>query len=91
MSKKDVLHDLSFGNQIAEEEKDTLKDYFVQTSSWQKILRGEIDVIYGPKGAGKSAIYVLVQDYVDYLFDKNVFLVSAENIRGDPAFKSLSA
>ena len=91
MSKKrDVLHDLSFGNQIAEEEKDTLKDYFVQTASWQKILRGEIDVIYGPKGAGKSAIYVLVQDYVDYLFDKNVLLVSAENIRGDPAFKSLT-
>jgi hypothetical protein len=91
MSKKrDVLHDLSFGNQIAEEEKDTLKDYFVQTSSWQKILRGEIDVIYGPKGAGKSAKYVLVQDYADYLFDKNVLLVSAENIRGDPAFKSLT-
>ncbi|WKA29760.1 P-loop ATPase, Sll1717 family [Bradyrhizobium roseum] len=91
MSKKrDVLHDLSFGNQIAEEEKDTLKDYFVQTSSWQKILRGEIDVIYGPKGAGKSAIYVLIQDYVDYLFDKNVLLVSAEHIRGDPAFKSLT-
>jgi hypothetical protein len=90
MSKKGVLHDLSFGNQIAEEEKDTLKDYFVQTSSWQKILRGEIDVIYGPKGAGKSAIYVLIQDYADFLFDKNVFLVSAENIRGDPAFKSLT-
>jgi hypothetical protein len=91
MSKKrDVLHDLSFGNQIAEEEKDTLKDYFVQTASWQKILRGEIDVIYGPKGAGKSAIYVLIQDYADYLFDKNVLLVSAENIRGDPAFKSLT-
>jgi len=89
-SKKDVLHDLSFGNQIAEEEKDTLKDYFVQTSSWQRILRGEIDVIYGPKGAGKSAIYVLVQDYVDYLFDKRVLLVSAEHIRGDPAFKSLT-
>src|SRR5258708_8442686 len=89
MSKRDVLHDLSFGNQIAEEEKDTLKDYFVQTSSWQKIPRSEIDVIYGPKGAGKSAIYVLVQDYSDYLFDKNVLLVSAENIRGDPALKSL--
>jgi hypothetical protein len=60
-----------------------------QTTSWQKILRGEIDVIYGPKGSGKSAIYVLIQDYADALFDKNVLLVSAENIRGDPAFKNL--
>jgi hypothetical protein len=90
MRKLDLLQQLSFGNQIAEEEKDTLKDYFVQTSSWQKILRGEIDIIYGPKGAGKSAIYVLVQDYADDLFDKNILLVSAENIRGDPAFKSLT-
>lgn len=89
-NKLEVLQQLSFGNQIAEEEKDTLKDYFVQTASWQKILRGEIDVIYGPKGSGKSAIYVLVQDNSDQLFDKNVLLVSAENIRGDPAFKSLT-
>jgi hypothetical protein len=89
MRKLEVLQHLNFGNQIAEEEKDTLKDYFVQTSSWQKILRGEIDIVYGPKGSGKSAIYVLIQDYADTLFDKNVLLVSAENIRGDPAFKSL--
>lgn len=89
MRKLEVLQQLSFGNQIAEEEKDTLRDYFVQTSSWQKILRGEIDVIYGPKGSGKSAIYVLIQDYASDLFDKNVLLVSAENIRGDPAFKNL--
>jgi hypothetical protein len=31
----------------------------------------------------------LIQDYADALFDKNVLLVSAENIRGDPAFKNL--
>lgn len=90
LKKYEVLQELNFGNQIAEEEKDTLKEYFVQTSSWQKILRGEIDVIYGPKGSGKSAIYVLIQDYADYLFDKNILLVSAENLRGDPAFKSLN-
>ena len=47
--KLEVLQQLSFGNQIAEEEKDTLKDYFVQTSSWQKILRGEM----GPRGLAK--------------------------------------
>ncbi|HWK86181.1 MAG TPA: hypothetical protein VNQ34_01600 [Xanthobacteraceae bacterium] len=90
MKKLDVLQDLSFGNQIAEEEKDTLKDYFVQTTSWRRILRGEIDIVYGPKGSGKSAIYVLIQDYADHLFDQNILLVSAENVRGDPAFKSLT-
>lgn len=31
----------------------------------------------------------MIQDYADALFDKNVLLVSAENIRGDPAFKNL--
>jgi hypothetical protein len=90
MKKLEVLHNLSFGNQIAEEEKDTLKDYFVQTNSWRKILNGDIDIIYGVKGAGKSAIYVLIQDYTNELFDRRILLVSAENVRGDPAFKSLT-
>ena len=30
MKKLEVLQNLDFGNQIAEEEKDTLKDYFVE-------------------------------------------------------------
>jgi hypothetical protein len=55
-----------------------LRDYFVRTQAWERIYNGEIDVIYGPKGAGKSALYVLIQDHQDDLFDRNILLVAAE-------------
>jgi hypothetical protein len=88
-SKRAVLRKLTFGNQVAEEEKDELKEYFVKTQAWERIYNGEIDIIYGPKGSGKSAIYVLVQDHTDQLFDRRIMLISAENPQGTLAFKNL--
>ncbi len=89
--KTDCLRNISFGNQIAEEERDALKEYFVRTQAWDKIFRGDVDIVYGPKGAGKSALYVLAQDHADDLFDTNVIQVSAENPRGAPAFRDLDS
>jgi ABC-type multidrug transport system fused ATPase/permease subunit len=88
-SKKQALRQLNFGNQVAEEERDVLRDYFVKTQAWDKIVGGEIDIVYGPKGSGKSALYVLLQDETNDLFDRGVLLVSGENPRGTPAFKDL--
>ncbi|MFD1703608.1 P-loop ATPase, Sll1717 family [Methylopila henanensis] len=90
MNKLEVLQDISFGNQIAEEERDVLRSYFVETNTWRKILRNEIDIIYGPKGSGKSALYLLVQDNKEYLTKNKIILVPAENVRGDPAFKAIA-
>lgn len=90
MSKKlDLLKHVSFGNQVAEDESDALSSYFVQTTSWRKILNGDVDVIYGPKGSGKSAIYLLIQEQEGELFDNGVLLISAENPRGEPAFQGI--
>jgi hypothetical protein len=88
-TKREVLRNITFGNQVAEEEKESLKDYFVRTQAWDRIYKGEIDIIYGPKGAGKSALYVLIQDSVDDFFDRRVLLIPAENPQGAPAFKNL--
>lgn len=88
-AKSEVLRHLTFGNQIAEEERDALKEYFVRTQAWNRILNGEVDIVYGPKGAGKSALYVLAQDHADELFDNNVLQIAAENPRGTPAFRDL--
>ena len=87
--KREVLRKLSFGNQVAEEERDTLKDYFVKTQAWDRINNGDIDIIYGPKGAGKSALYFLIQENPDDFFDRRVLLIAAENPQGAPAFKDL--
>ncbi|MBS0239824.1 MAG: hypothetical protein JSR89_15505 [Proteobacteria bacterium] len=90
MAKKlDILNELDFGSQVAEEEKDTLREYFVETNPWKKVLKGQVDIVYGPKGAGKSAIYVLIQAHEAELSRKGILLLPAENVRGDPAFKDL--
>ena len=88
--KIDVLRELDVGNQVAEEEPDTLRDYFVQTETWKTIYRGDVDIVYGAKGSGKSAIYVLVQLHEKDLAKRGVILLPAENVRGDPAFAALT-
>ncbi len=91
VSKLEVLRSTKFGNQVAEEEKDTLRDYFVETNPWKQVYGGDIDIVYGVKGAGKSAIYVLIQKHERELSRKGIILVPAENLRGDPAFAGLIA
>lgn len=85
----DVLKLVSFGNQVAEEEGDSLASYFVETDNWRKILSDDVDIVYGPKGSGKSALYFLLNSRVDELFDDNILLAPAENPRGTPVFQSL--
>jgi hypothetical protein len=80
---------MSFGSQIAEDEVNALAGYFVETNQWQKIANGEIDIIRGEKGAGKSAIYALLTTRVDDFFDRGILLVAAENPRGATVFKDL--
>ena len=50
-----ILEEISFGSQVAENEAETLSSYFVETLPWKKLYRGEVDVVFGSKGAGKSA------------------------------------
>ncbi len=89
MSKLEVLSSVNFGQRIAEEEGDALAAYFVETDNWRRVFEGNIDVIYGPKGSGKSALYSLLVARTDQLFDRNVILVPGENPRGTPAFRDL--
>ena len=89
MSKQETLTTINFGQRVAEDEGDTLATYFVETDNWRRVYEGDIDVIYGPKGSGKSALYSLLVARTDSLFDKNIILVPAENPRGTPAFRDL--
>ena len=89
MEKIDVLRELRFGQRVAEEEGESLVEYFVETDHWRRLYTDEIDVVYGPKGAGKSALYSLLIARADELFDRQVILAPAENPRGAPAFQDL--
>lgn len=87
--KLDALRQIEFGERVAEEEADHLDRYFLETDQWNKILRGDIDVVYGPKGSGKSALYTLLNKKEGDLFDRGVLLAPAENIRGTTVFKTI--
>jgi hypothetical protein len=86
-----VLQDLSVGRRVAEEEADELASYFVETDQFRRILLGGVDIVFGPKGAGKSAIYASLLARIDDLFDQGVTLVAGELPRGAPAFSDIVA
>ena len=89
MNVVDVLKASTFGSRTAEEEQDKLELYFVETEQWRRVLSGEIDIVYGPKGSGKSAIYSLILKNATHLFDNNVIAVAGERPKGAPAFSTI--
>lgn len=89
MDKREILLTVSFGQRVAEEETDLLATYFVETDQWNRLYRGEIDVVYGPKGAGKSALYALLLVKASELFDRSIVLIAGENPRGATVFRDL--
>jgi hypothetical protein len=91
MKRLDLLRQITFGAQVAEEEATSLASYFVETNDWARVTRGEIDIVRGDKGAGKSAIYSLLLAKSGEFFDNRIILIPAENPRGATVFKDLSA
>jgi hypothetical protein len=89
--KLKVLRSLTFGQQVAEDEGVELAKYFVETADWRRLLSGNVDVIYGQKGAGKSALYSLLINRASELGARGVSVVAAENVRGATAFQELNS
>jgi hypothetical protein len=89
MKKKDILAATDFGHRIAEEEAKDLRDYFVETNQWKSMFAGDVDVVYGAKGSGKSAIYSLLLSHEPQLNARGIHVVAAENPRGTPVFRQL--
>jgi hypothetical protein len=92
MEKQHVLKSITFGERIAEEEVDELSSYFVETDQWRSIFAGNVDIVYGPKGAGKSAIYSLLLNRKQELAEESrrIIVIAAENPRGATVFKELA-
>ena len=90
MAILEVLKTVNFGHRVAEEEGDQLSEYFVETDHWTQLLGGNVDVVYGPKGSGKSALYSLLVARRTAFFDRQILLAPCENPRGAPAFRALA-
>lgn len=57
-----ILEKLSFGASAAENEFRELAGYYLETDQFQRALRGEVRLVVGRKGSGKTAIFAQVRD-----------------------------
>ena len=89
--KVEVIQDVSFGGRTAEEEAGNLAAYFVETEQWRKVWSGDVDVVFAPKGGGKSAIYSMLVSRENELFDRSILLAPGENPTGATAFDSIES
>ncbi len=87
--KYQVLQSTSLGARIAEQEDDALSRYFVETEQWRELYAGNVDIVYGPKGSGKSALYTLLVARAQKLREKGVIVLPAEKVRGQTVFGGL--
>lgn len=60
--QKTALQRLTLGASAAENEFRTLEQYFVETSEFVRTLRGEVSIVAGRKGSGKTAIFFRIRD-----------------------------
>lgn len=58
------LQSLQIGDPTAENEMTTLGSYFLATDQFSKALRGEVNLVVGRKGAGKTALFIQMRDRI---------------------------
>ena len=57
LPKGNFLSELSIGDAIAENEFQTLGQYYLRTDQYGRASRGEVNLVVGRKGAGKTALF----------------------------------
>lgn len=57
-----TLQKLDFGSSAAENEMRDLQHYYLKTDAYWRAMRGEVQLIVGRKGSGKSAIFLQIRD-----------------------------
>ncbi len=59
-----LLQRISLGDPMAENEFQSLAAYYVQTDEYNRALRGEVNLVVGRKGTGKTALFFQVRDRI---------------------------
>ena len=80
---------ITFGDRVAENESNDLSNYFIKTEHWDKVRSGNADIVFGSKGAGKSALYTLLFKQSQDLQKEGVTLISAEKPTGQTVFSDI--
>lgn len=58
------LQTLRMGDPTAENEMTTLGKYFLATDQYNRAVRGEVNLVVGRKGTGKTALWIQVRDRI---------------------------
>jgi len=58
------LAQLTLGASAAENEFQQLGDYYIETDEFMRALRGEVQIVLGRKGAGKTALFFQLRDRI---------------------------
>jgi hypothetical protein len=85
------LQNISFGDRVAENESENLSNYFVKTEQWESLKNGDVDIIFGSKGSGKSALYTLLLNQTESFLNNNIILISAEKPTGQTVFTDINS
>ncbi len=64
---------LGIGYSLAEDEKDALSSYFVETYAYEAALKNKKSIFYGRKGTGKTALYIMLFNH--FYNVKNTYLL----------------
>ncbi len=85
-----ILQEIKFGGDVAENDED-LDLYFVETSAFLDVIADEADLILGPKGSGKTAIFRRIADPEIAIPEiDDVDILPAFNIQGSVIFRRLT-
>lgn len=64
ITAQNLLARITVGDPTAENEMATLENYYLQTDQYLRALRGEVNLVVGRKGAGKTALFIRLRDTV---------------------------
>jgi len=58
------LQSLNMGDPTAENEMTTLAEYYLPTNEYSRAVRGDVNLVVGRKGSGKTALFIQVRDAI---------------------------
>lgn len=62
--RRGLLAELSLGDPMAENEFQTLSEYYLETDQFNRSIRGEVNLVVGRKGTGKTALFSQARDEI---------------------------
>jgi hypothetical protein len=63
--REECLDNLTLGDPMAENEVQKLATYYLRTDQFNRAVRGEVNLVVGRKGSGKTALFFQVCGHVE--------------------------